>query len=209
MVFQIMIIASAPVEKYDFYIDYVKESDICICADGGANTAKEMEISPDYIIGDLDSIKPEILKFYKDKSKIIKDENQNKTDFELALELAESLNPKKIIIIGAIGKRIDHTLANIFSISKINKNIRIIIVDHNNSLEIIEKDSDIIGSKDDLVSIVPLTKIKNLNYKGFKWNVNNLDTNFGWFGISNRLDNKKANISLSKGKLLLIRVNKQ
>ncbi len=36
-----------------------------ICADGGSNQANKLGLTPDYIIGDLDSIKKETINFYK------------------------------------------------------------------------------------------------------------------------------------------------
>jgi len=209
MVLNILIVANGSIENYSFYKNLIKKSDIIICADGGANTAVKLDIIPDYIIGDLDSIKHDVLEYYKEKSEIIKDVNQNKTDFELALELAESKNPKNITIIGAIGKRIDHTFANILSLIKIKKGIKAKIVDHHNTIELVDNNTEVIGKKNEIVSIIPLTNLKNLNYSGFKWDVKNLNTDFGWFGISNKLEGEKGIINLDKGKFLLVRVRKK
>jgi thiamine pyrophosphokinase len=125
---------------------------------------------------------------------------------ELAITLAESLKPNEIIIIGAIGYRIDHTIANILCLNKIKSNIKSQIIDNRNIIELVDYSKNIIGEKDEIISIIPLTDIFNLSYNGMKWLVKNKNTKFGWFGISNKLTKKKANISLSKGKLLIIRV---
>ncbi|MFO7446876.1 MAG: thiamine diphosphokinase, partial [Ignavibacteriaceae bacterium] len=41
-----------------------------ICADGGANSARKLNLTPDVIIGDLDSITSKNLKYFNKKSKI-------------------------------------------------------------------------------------------------------------------------------------------
>ena len=167
-----------------------------------------MGIIPDYIIGDLDSISKSAISYFKKlgKTKIIENKDQDKTDLELAILLAETLDPNEINILGAIGNRIDHTLANIFCLNKIRSDIKTQIIDDKNIIELVEKPIDIIGDKDDIVSIIPLTDISGLSYDGMKWLVSDKDTKFGWFGISNRLTDNKSNISFSKGKILVIRV---
>ena len=205
---KIAIIANGTITNYDFYKEILQDFNIIICADGGANIAKELDIIPDYIIGDMDSIKTSVFNFYKElnKTKIIKDTNPDKTDLELAIKLAETLNPIKINIFGAIGNRIDHTLANIYCLDKIKPGIKAEIIDERSTIQLAEENLEITGEKNDIISIIPLSDIEGLNYTGFKWNVKNLDTKIGWFGISNKILNKKASINFSKGKILIIKL---
>jgi thiamine pyrophosphokinase len=49
---------------------------ILICADGGANSARKLNVLPNYIVGDLDSISKDTLKYYSGKSNIIKIKRQ-------------------------------------------------------------------------------------------------------------------------------------
>jgi len=207
---RLVIIANGPVKDEEFHKKILKDADVIICADGGANTTKKLGFTPDYIVGDLDSIEKNVYDFFdeENKTKIIKDEDQNKTDLELAIKLAETLNPSEIKIIGAVGRRIDHTLANILTLDQISRDIKAVIIDEHNSIELAVGDVQLNGKKDDIVSVVPLTEISNLCYNGFRWNVDNIDTKLGWFGISNMLESSQANISFSKGKILVIKVRK-
>ncbi len=205
---RIAVIASGPINNKTLHKKLLGDFDCYICADGGAENAKNLGITPDYIVGDLDSITKSSLNEFKNNEKIeiIKDTNQNKTDLELSIDLAQKLDPKEIIIFGAIGDRIDHTLANIFCLDKIKSSIRAKIIDDKTSIELVKDSTKISGKKDDLISVIPISNISNLKYNGFKWNVENLDTEPCWFGISNKLEKTNASISFSKGKLLLIRV---
>lgn len=208
MINKIAIIANGTIQDFDYHKQKIKDASILICADGGSNNAMKMNLIPDYIIGDFDSIEKKTLDYFKEKgkSKLIKDNNQNKTDFELALSLAESLEPKEILIFGAIGNRFDHTLANILSLTYLRPEIKAQIIDEKNIIELVENEIDIKGEKDDIISIVPLTDILGLNYNGLHWLVKDKKTNFGWFGISNKLSKNKANIKLRKGKILVIKI---
>ena len=204
---KIAIIGNGAINDIFFHENLLHNVDLIICADGGSNNAKKMSVIPDYIIGDLDSTSSDVIEFFKKyKTKIIKDDDQNKTDMELAISFAESFKPAEIIILGAIGYRIDHTISNILCLDKIKSNIKSQIIDNKNIIELVETSKDIIGEKDEIISIIPLTDIKGLSYEGLKWLVSNKNTKFGWFGVSNKLTKKKANVSLKKGKLLVIRV---
>ncbi len=204
---KIVIIGNGTINDIIFHKKLLENVDLIICADGGANNAKQMDIIPDYIIGDLDSTSSDVLEFFKHhKTKITKDNDQDKTDMELAISLAESFNPNEILILGAIGYRIDHTLANILCLNKIKSSIKTQIIDDRNIIELVDNSKDIIGEKDEIISIIPLTDILGLSYKGMKWLISNKNIKFGWFGISNKLIKKKVHISLKKGKLLIIRV---
>ncbi|RLF60125.1 MAG: thiamine diphosphokinase [Thermoplasmata archaeon] len=208
MIKKISIIANGSLNNKTFHKKLLNESNKIICADGGGEHAKELDIIPDYIIGDLDSVSKSTISYFKvlGKTKIIENKDQDKTDLELAILLAETLDPNEINILGAIGNRIDHTLANIYCLNKIRSDIKAQIIDDKNIIELVEKPIDVKGDKGDIVSIIPLTDISGLSYNGMKWLVSDKDTEFGWFGISNRLTNKKGNISFSKGKILVMRV---
>jgi len=205
---KIAIIANGTIKDYDFHKKLLKDFDIIICADGGANSAKELDIIPDYIIGDFDSLKIPVFNRFKelDKTKFIKDTNEDKTDLELAISLAETLSPSEIKIFGAIGDRVDHTLANIMCLDKIKSDIKAEIIDYKNIIQLVKGPIEINDEKDDVISVIPITDVRDLNYNGLKWNVKELDTKTGWFGISNKITGKKARISFSKGKVLIIRV---
>lgn len=114
----------------------LKEVDFLICADGGANHAALSGRLPNLLIGDLDSITPEVLKQCENAGCIIerfpcvKDE----TDLELALinaeEQARLASERDIWLYGATGKRIDHFMGNIaLMLAYARKGYRIRLVD--------------------------------------------------------------------------------
>lgn len=196
---KIIIISDGRIDNKNFHKKLLRDSDLIICADGGAENAISLKITPDYIIGDMDSIKKSTLKKLN-KTHIITDKNQDKTDTQLAIELAQKFKPKEIIILGAIGTRIDHTLANIFRL-----NSKIKIIDNKNEIDLVEKQITLQGKKNDTVSIIALTDVKGLTYSGLKWKVKNKNVKAGWIGISNKIVKKKASITLKKGKILVIK----
>jgi thiamine pyrophosphokinase len=79
-----------------------------IAADGAANKLQKLEISPDYVVGDCDSFAP----VFSNKTKIIKIEEQDSTDFEKSLRFAEKHGLTPLLILGMNGGEIDHILGN-------------------------------------------------------------------------------------------------
>lgn len=85
------------------------QNSLFIAADGGADRARELKLVPDVIIGDLDSFSG-----IADKAtQIIHDPDQETNDLEKALKLALDHPCSHIVVFGATGKRIDHTLKNL------------------------------------------------------------------------------------------------
>ena len=202
------IICNGTLNDKDFHKSILKKADLIICADGGANNADKLGVVPDYVIGDMDSAEKDILdKLSKQQNtKIILDLNQDKTDTELAIELAESFNPKEIMLLCAIGTRIDHTIANVLCLDRVKKGINVKIIDNKNEIILIDSSSlDVFGKKGDIISIIPLTDVKGLTYDGLKWGVDDKNVKFNWFGICNQLTSQKGSVSVKKGKLVIIK----
>ncbi|MDU7692954.1 MAG: thiamine diphosphokinase [Helicobacter sp.] len=102
-----LIIANGEISKN---IQNIKADFICVC-DGAISSALMLNITPDLIIGDLDSIPKDLLQKYKS---IIKHRpDQSKNDLTKALNHSVEIGFNNFIIVGLSGKREDHTLANI------------------------------------------------------------------------------------------------
>lgn len=191
----------------DIKIDYV------ICADGGLEKAEKLGLSPNIILGDFDSVEPGILQKYKKLN--IETETypseKDYTDMELAVEYAVKKEFKHIILVGASGTRLDHTVANIQLLEKYHHmGINIEIIDNNNHIGIISGKADIKVKyeKNHFVSLVPVTEtIEGLTLEGFKYPLDNVKVKRGSsLLISNEItkDTKcEGRVILKKGTALI------
>ena len=92
-----------------------KNTDFVICLDGGYDIAAAEHILPDLIMGDMDSLEgnlPENVPIERFKPE------KDYSDLELALKKAAQLNAVNVTVIGGIGGRLDHTIANIQLLSQ-------------------------------------------------------------------------------------------
>jgi len=188
----------------------LQQADLVIAADGGANSCVRLGRVPDFLIGDLDSVKPKILdKLKRNKqTEIIFDPDQNKTDLELAIKILNKMKPKEVIILGVLGNRFDHTLANMITLDKINKKIKFKIIAPDHEIYFVTDKIIITGKPKEIISVVPLTKVTGLTYKGLKWGLENAEFDWGWIGVRNQLVGEKAKITLTSGKILIIKTIK-
>lgn len=90
--------------------------DLFIAADGGANIALEYNMAPDLVIGDLDSYEPRQDADFE----VIHDTGQESNDLEKALLLALEKGIKRAVVLGATGKRLDHSLKNLSVLKQFN-----------------------------------------------------------------------------------------
>ncbi|MDO4261791.1 MAG: thiamine diphosphokinase [Eubacteriales bacterium] len=111
-----LIISGGNIEV-DFALALLKRGfDHVIGVDGGLRFCYEHRIAPTRIVGDFDTLEPEILAWYKGHTDVpVREYNPVKdaTDTQIALELALSLGSTDVTIIGGFGTRLDHVLGNI------------------------------------------------------------------------------------------------
>lgn len=206
-------------------LHFLKGKHIIIAVDGGLEFCYHNEILVDYVVGDFDTVSPEILACYQKEGKTqIKayEPEKDMTDTKIALELAVELVKKQqglatqikqggeIILLGGCGSRLDHTLANIGCIRyALEQGVFMKVIDENNCIYgydhsfVLEKEALIYHK---YVSLMALGgEVKHLTIRGLKYEVENitLPVLSDW-GVSNELLEEKAEITFSEGIVLVM-----
>ncbi|MEA1967221.1 MAG: thiamine diphosphokinase [Thermodesulfobacteriota bacterium] len=203
-----IIVANGTIKKDDYFRKMLNKADMIVCADGGAKHLERMEIIPDIVIGDLDSMDQYAEIFVKkNRVRIIKHPpKKNASDTELAALWAIENQASDITIIGATGTRLDHSLANIFLMRKIAlTGISCRIIDDNNEIYLVSESLTLKGSPGDLLSIIPVTeKVTGLTVKGVEYPLLNAEISMGSsLGISNCFTESQAVITIKTGVLIV------
>lgn len=162
-------------------VSFFKKKDYStfICADGGANSAFKLGLVPDFIIGDLDSIKPEILKFFSDKSTIIKIKRQNDTDVEKCLKFAIRKGFSEALLLGVTGDRLDHTICNLGIVLKFYRQIKCNIVAENSYLIPTDESITLKSNVGETISIYAFDRKTKITSEGLKYPLQNSTLAFG------------------------------
>ncbi len=205
-----LIVSNGTIEDYRWLENEVKKHDYIISVDGGTRHLYKIRQIPHAIVGDLDSISEEMIRYYKERNVEFHEFPPQKdyTDTEIAIEHAISRNADKITIVGGIGIRLDHTLANIaLLIPLLNKGVDARIVNEYNEIIVVNQDIELEGEVGELISILPCcTTAEGLTLKGFEYPLYDAKIDIGSsIGISNRFIQPKASISIKKGYILVIR----
>ncbi len=189
----------------------IKKEDVkkIIAVDGGAEILKKISLTPDSIIGDLDSISENTLNFFKNKGVEINKYpvEKDETDSELAINYCKKNKLEELIITAALGGRIDQELANINLLEYIrSKKLAAKIIDKNIEISIIDKEKVFVNKKNYRLSLIPQTSlVKNTTISGCKYDLDNKDLyRLKTRGISNLIVKKDARVNLKKGLLIYI-----
>tara|TARA_B100000941_G_scaffold67045_1_gene44800 strand:+ start:10 stop:642 length:633 start_codon:yes stop_codon:yes gene_type:complete len=105
--------------KESSLINMINDSEFIIAVDGAANKLIDLEIIPDVIIGDFDSLQATRIK----RIKLVETSDQNKTDFRKTLDWCIEKNILNISIFGISGESEDHFLGNYYTLNDFSNKI--------------------------------------------------------------------------------------
>lgn len=204
-----VILASGDLDMTPEIEEILKRADIIICADGGARHLGSLNLKPHFLIGDMDSISAEDMsRLDNNQTTIIRHPvKKDQTDSELSIDLAFEQGASDITFLGAIGSRMDHTLANIFLLRKLSeKKISGCIINMNNKIYLTRDFISLKGKPKDNLSIIPLTEtVKGITLTGLEYNLTDGQMEMGSsLGISNRFTGDIATITIHEGWVAVI-----
>ena len=189
----------------------VKQPALFIAADSGIASMEALGFIPDVIIGDLDSAPLALLSEpkYKDIPRIIHPTEKDDTDLMLAVKYALDNGCRDIIIIGGIGGRLDHTLANLMILEYIHKrNAAGTITDGKTKVRYLSGDSLEVRRGYKYISLIPLREhVNGITLTGFDYPLDNACLSMSEpYTVSNRLaDGQECGIiSVSGGAVLVV-----
>lgn len=205
-----VVVCGGNINDYSKSRRYFKDNILVICADGGARHLRNLEIIPDILVGDFDSISSEDYYFYTDKKvEIVRyPVEKDMTDTQLAIEIAVQKGCKSVTLLGATGTRLDHTMANVFLLKKLlDSGIRGVLADEHNEMELIKDRINLVKENTEKVSLIPVFgRVTGVSTKGLYYPLDKatLEPGTTW-GISNEFTETQAAITIEEGILLVIK----
>lgn len=205
-----LIICGGSIKDTEYMKKYIKNIDFVICADRGGLYAKDMGILPDLLLGDMDSIPHDVLEEYKEKGVDMRlyPSEKDMTDSEIAVLRAVDMGADELVIMGALGSRLDHTMTNICMLKKlVNANVRATIVNENNEITLIKDEIELEKDPEYRLSLLPLTqKVEGVTLVGLKYTLEDGTLEMGAsLGVSNEFEDDIARITIRDGLLLVMK----
>lgn len=200
----VLLIGNGETLPADFLRAQAKRADFILAADGGADRALSCGITPDIVIGDLDSVSSAAKK-QLGNDKFIFVDNQNNTDLEKALDYLTKHNCKKCVICGFTGGRMDFTLGNFLSVYPYVNKIEICFASPNWTIYPLAATRKFACKRGARVSLIPLKTCTGVTLKGLKYPLTNARLSWTRAGrsLSNQTTGKYFQITLKTGYMLV------
>jgi thiamine pyrophosphokinase len=204
-----VIVASAPELDIAPYQEHIRAADLLIAADGGALPLLRAGIVPHVAIGDMDSIDAAGLAELEAHAVTLRrfPREKDETDLELALLYAAAAGATTIDILGALGGRWDHTLANValLALPELCERRTRLLADHQ-TLFLVRDTATLEGQAGDTVSLLPLAGAAHgVTTKGLRYPLDDATLSYERArGVSNVLLDPPGHVSLREGLLLVV-----
>ncbi len=196
-----VIVADGSFPQHEIPLGYLKNASRIICCDGSVQNLVLYGMEPDAIVGDLDSISDELATRFADR--IYPDKSQDTNDLTKAVSWCRKKGYEDIVIVGATGKREDHTLGNISLLAEYIEYMNTIMVTDTGIFRPFLKSSVIPsypGQQISIFSIDPQTEVTTL---GLKFPLNRTKITNWWFATLNEALGDNFSLEFSTGRLIV------
>jgi thiamine pyrophosphokinase len=184
-------------------------AELIIAADGGSLHCRTLAIQPNVIIGDLDSMEPEDKAEWQAQGVEIipHPADKDQTDLELALLHAKAAGAEKITVLAALGRRWDHSVANLMLAAEKNLvDLAIEFLHGEQRLSVIQNEAELDAGIGERVSLIPLRgDATGVTTRGLKYALNRETLMFGSSrGVSNVAMENRPSVKIDAGILLCV-----
>ncbi len=188
--------------------------DCVVSVDGGLEKTRALGIVPDAVVGDFDTVNPQLLEEYRRNPGILWDVHKpekDETDTELAVNTALKLGCASLVILGATGGRMDHELSNLHLLKLcLDRGAEAYLYDSQNKVCLLDKGKTFTraGLYGKYISFIPLTEqVRGITLTGFKYPLKGKDISIGaeaGLCVSNELAEEEGSVSFDSGILVCI-----
>ena len=185
----------------------MRQADLTIAADRGLEAFESAGLVPDLLLGDMDSVSVKALERMQAQTQVERLPcEKDDTDGVHALDVALERGAERITILGALGGRMDHAMANLMLLVRAHR--------HGAKAEILDEQVRIVrvcgeavlsGAKGDTVSLIPAGEVSGVTLEGFYYHASEpLSFDFSYpLGVSNVVTDDDARVCVQSGDLLL------
>lgn len=196
-----VILADGSFPTHEIPLGYLRNADQIICCDGSAENLVLTDLEPEAIVGDLDSLSPEIAEKFSDR--LFKVSEQDTNDLTKAINWSIKKGYKEIIILGATGKREDHTIGNISLLGEYCREIKVSMVTDTGTIIPLLKSSKVLSFPGQQVSIFSIDPETEITSKGLKYKLKGLKLHNWWRASLNEATGESFELRFTGGPLIV------
>jgi thiamine pyrophosphokinase len=183
-------------------------TDLIIAVDAGYKRCLELNLVPDVLLGDFDSLEPELLaQVSANCKKLTFPGMKNETDTQLAIEYCIEQGIEEIFICNDLSGRFDHALALVQNLQQAKQhNVKAYIYSETQILTLLNIENHFTYPVDSILSLISLSEISVIKSStGLQYSLDDL-TLYNWQarGISNVTSAAEQTIVVESGTILSI-----
>ena len=201
--FKTLVLADGSFPSHAIPLSFLLKADRIICCDGATENLLKYGLEPDYIVGDLDSISETLKERFS--SALFRDSDQETNDLTKAVCFCSDRRWNEITILGATGKREDHTLGNLSLLADYAEKTKVqLLTDYGVFVPQLESASyeSYPGQQVSIFSFFPTTL---LTTHQLVYPLKNRALSSWWQGTLNEAEAGFFTIEMTQGKVLIFR----
>ena len=201
MISNTIILADGKFPEHEIPLSYLRNAERIICCDGSVKNLINAGYLPDFIVGDLDSINNELADKFRDR--IFFDDSQDTNDLTKAVEWCRRMDYNNIVILGATGKREDHTIGNISLLAEYAREMEVIMVTDTGILRPYLRSCEILSFAGQQVSIFSLDPQSEITSSGLKYRLLNKKISNWWVATLNESLGESFTLEFKEGAVIV------
>jgi len=182
-------------------LKHLREADLIVCCDGAAEKLVAHGLEPGIIIGDLDSVSPELKERYRNI--LVQDSDQETNDLTKAVNWCVAQGTAEVVILGATGIREDHTLGNISLLAAYCERIDAVMLTNTGTFRVYDRSVTIGSHPGQQVSIFSIDPTLTVTSFGLRYPLNNLTLNSWWRGTLNEATDREFRLEFENGRVIV------
>jgi len=201
MIDKTIILADGSFPQHEIPLKYLREAARIVCCDGSVKNLVSAGIEPYAIVGDMDSLSEDLTARFA--GRLFPDDDQETNDLTKAVKWCSKRDYKDIIILGATGKREDHTLGNISLLADYAKDVSVIMVSDTGIIRPLLEPGKVFSFPGQQVSVFSLDPHAEVTSRGLKYKIDRLRLNSWWRASLNESSGDQFELSFTGGPLII------
>ncbi|MCY1720488.1 thiamine diphosphokinase [Prolixibacteraceae bacterium Z1-6] len=197
----VVILCDGAFPEHPIPLSYLKNAEQIICCDAAADKLIEHGMTPAYIVGDMDSVSEKTKSDFADR--IVSSTDQETNDQTKAVDFVSKRGFKSVVILGATGKREDHTIGNISLLLDYASKLDVVSISNSGYFQPVLKSQKFDSFKGQQVSIFSIGNPTPVTSQNLKYPLNNTTLNSWWMGTLNECLSNTFSLEFSNGRFIV------
>ena len=195
------ILANGKFPDHPVPLGYLLNAKRVICCDGAADSLIDFGLEPFAIVGDCDSVNKKIAEKFKDR--LFKNNDQETNDLTKAVKWCSSNGYTNVVILGATGKREDHTLGNISLLTEYALSIEVKMVTDAGVFYPVLESCKVESEKGQQISIFSVDPSTEITSSGLKYKLDKKKLLNWWNATLNEAEGNSVTLQFAGSPLIV------